>query len=235
MRPPCRPCSVGTRDPSACLPCRRRRRAGRARSPAALRARRPGHFGLGELERLEHADALVLVRVGRFGGQRVDEIAAEQRRELLGAVARRGDDGPARSRKLLDERTAGARRVDEHHLLGRQLASSGLKSAGVMSGPGRLNLASRPSKLPWPISVTKTTSSGPPAWRRRRAPWRSLPASRGRSRPCRLPRLHRPDNEPLARDAEPLGRLRELRAPLMEQLAVLGIAGQAHDDQQERP
>ena len=38
--------------------------------------------------------------------------------------------------------------------------SSGAKSAGVMSGPGRLNFAVRSAYVPFPINTTNTTSSG---------------------------------------------------------------------------
>ena len=45
--------------------------------------------------------------------------------------------------------------------LDRSFFSSGSKSAGVMSGPGRLNFATLPSNVPCPISTMKTTSSSP--------------------------------------------------------------------------
>ena len=44
---------------------------------------------------------------------------------------------------------------------GASRCMNGSKSAAVMSGPGRLNLATFPSKLPCPISTTKIVSSGP--------------------------------------------------------------------------
>ena len=101
-----------------CRRCRRARVLGREQPFLLVGAL---HLGLRELERLEHRHAPVLVRVGLFAGQRVDEVAAEERRVVFRAVARRGDDRPARRRQLVDERAAGARGVDEHDLLGRQL------------------------------------------------------------------------------------------------------------------
>ena len=44
---------------------------------------RAGHAELRRVERLEHRDAVVLVGVGGVAHQRVDEIAAEERRELF--------------------------------------------------------------------------------------------------------------------------------------------------------
>ena len=62
--------------------------------------------------------------------QRVDEVAAEQRRVLLGAVARRGDDGRGRAPRVLDERAAGARRCRR-----TQSAWSAASSAARRSRP----------------------------------------------------------------------------------------------------
>ncbi len=78
------------------------------------------HAELRRVERLEHRDPAVLVGVGRVARQRVDELAAEERREAFRAGPRRGHDRPARARQLGHERPARARGVDEHDVLRRQ-------------------------------------------------------------------------------------------------------------------
>ena len=89
---------------------------------------RRGHRLLREVERFEDRDLAVAIAVGRLGGERVDERSAEERRVLLVAGARRGDDHAAGARQRLDERSAGARRVHEHHALRRAASRAAARS-----------------------------------------------------------------------------------------------------------
>ena len=105
---------------------------------------RPRHRRLGKQERLEHRHAAVLVRVDLLARQRVNEVAAEQRRIVLRPAARRGDDRPAGRGQVVDERAAGARCVHEHDLPGRQALELRVEVGAGHVRPGQVEFRRLP-------------------------------------------------------------------------------------------
>jgi hypothetical protein len=77
--------------------------------------------------------------------ERVHEVAAEQRREVLGAAAGRRNDRAPRPRELVDERTVALVVFTNTICFDGRRLNCAAKSAAAMSGPGRLNLAVLPS------------------------------------------------------------------------------------------
>ena len=80
---------------------------------ALLRRVELGGLPIGVLERLERADRFVLVHVGGRILERLDPVAGEHRRVLLGAALGRGDHRAARPLEGGNGAAAGARRVDD--------------------------------------------------------------------------------------------------------------------------
>ena len=107
--------------------------------------------------------------------------------------------------------------------------SSRAKSSAVRSGPGRLNVATLPSKLPWPMSSTKTSSSDR-AFAARSAERLLIPSLRRRALQSARdrPRAFPPDTMmlPSGNPVLLLRRVDEARRQLMEELRVLLVAGE---------
>ena len=183
---------------------------------------RARHAELRRVERLEHRDPPVLVGVGAVAHQRVDEVAAEERRESFRAGSRRRHDRAPGPGQLLEERARSSLPCSRRRRASTEGSSAAARSSpGVMSGPGRLNFAALPSNVPWPISTMNTTSSSFAVLRQRGERPLDLLLRRLARRALRvLLGLFGQIDDMVARDRRAVrGAVHERRGPALKQLA----------------